>query len=98
MISKCSSAYKFVKIALSEDDIYVRFEGSSEWDTAAGQAIIESNDGKVMCLKTLDRLKYSKPFLRNTAFMSFRKGIEIIDFDMKSLKIELNENNNFSSW
>jgi len=96
LISKCSSAYKFVKVAHSKDDIYVRFEGSSEWDTAAGQAIIESNKGKVICLKTLNRLKYSKPFLRNTAFLAVRKGIEIVDFNIKSLKIELYESNNFS--
>lgn len=96
LISKCSSAYKFVKIALCKDDIYARFEGSSEWDTAAGQAIIESNNGKVVCLKTLNRLKYSKPFLRNTAFVAVRKGIEIVDFNIKSLKIELYESNNFS--
>ena len=96
-ISKYSSAYKFVKIALSENDIYVRFEGSSEWDTAAGQAIIESNNGKVVCLRTLQRLKYGKPSLRNTAFIAFRKGIEIENFNSDSLKIELHENNNFSS-
>lgn len=96
LISKSSSAHKFVKVAQSKDDIYARFEGSSEWDTAAGQAIIESNNGKVICLKTLNRLKYSKPFLRNTAFVAVRKGIEIVDFNIKSLKIELYESNNFS--
>jgi len=96
LITRSSSAFKFVEIALSNNDIYVRFEGSSEWDTAAGQAIIEANNGKVLCLKTLDRLKYNKPSLRNKPFLAVKQGIEVTSFNKKSLKIELYESNYFS--
>lgn len=97
-ISKSSSASKFIKVALSENDVYARFSGCSEWDSAAGQAIVESSRGKVIDLTTLDRMKYGKHFLRNNPFIVLRKNIELIDFNIESLKIKLHESNYFSGW
>lgn len=44
------SALKFTAVASSEADIYPRFGLTSEWDTAAGQCIVEEAGGKVMTL------------------------------------------------
>ena len=53
------SSLKFCSIASGESDIYPRFNPTSEWDTAAGQCIVESAGGTV---KTLDgeRMQYNK--------------------------------------
>ena len=42
------SAMKFCLIAAGEGDLYVRFGETSEWDTAAGQAILEAAGGCVV--------------------------------------------------
>lgn len=53
------SSLKFCLIAAGEGDLYVRMGETSEWDTAAGQAILEAAGGSVT---TLDgkRLAYGK--------------------------------------
>lgn len=44
----CGSALKFCKIAEGAIDLYPRFGPTSEWDTAAGQAIVEGAGGAVV--------------------------------------------------
>lgn len=53
------SSLKFCLIAAGEGDLYARLGETSEWDTAAGQAILEAAGGSVT---TLDgkRLTYGK--------------------------------------
>jgi 3'(2'), 5'-bisphosphate nucleotidase len=53
------SSLKFCKIATGEIDLYPRFGPTSEWDTAAAQAVLEAAGGGVF---TLD----GKPLLYNT--------------------------------
>ncbi len=43
----CGSSLKFCRIAEGEMDLYPRFGPTSEWDTAAGQAILEAAGGVV---------------------------------------------------
>jgi 3'-phosphoadenosine 5'-phosphosulfate (PAPS) 3'-phosphatase len=57
---KCGSALKFGVIAAGEADFYPRFGTTMEWDTAAGQAILESAGGRVETLAGT-RLTYGKP-------------------------------------
>ena len=54
-----NSSLKFCLIAQGEADIYPRHAATSEWDTAAGQAVLEAAGGSV---RTADgeRLKYGK--------------------------------------
>ena len=93
-----SSSRKFIEIANASSDLYSRFEGSSAWDTSAGQAIIEAHGGLVLSLYTKKRLKYeSKSRLRNPPFIALRKNLRLNSFNEKTLKITLNEINNFSS-
>ena len=44
----CGSSLKFCRIAEGEIDLYPRFGPTSEWDTAAGQAILEAAGGAVL--------------------------------------------------
>lgn len=63
------SAAKFGLIAAAQADLYVRFGPTSEWDTAAGQAVLEAAGGSVL---TLDgqRLSYGKPRFLNPGFIA----------------------------
>jgi len=56
---KASSSLKFCLIARGEADLYARLGRTSEWDTAAGQAILSAAGG---CVTTLDGepLSYGK--------------------------------------
>ena len=67
------SAIKFCRLAAGDADIYPRFGPTMEWDTAAGQAILEAAGGSV---STLDgkRLTYGKPEFRNTGFIARGRG------------------------
>jgi 3'(2'), 5'-bisphosphate nucleotidase len=67
---KCGSALKLSVLAAGEADLYPRFGTTMEWDTAAGQAILEAAGGRV---ETGDgtRLHYGKPGLKNDGFIAW---------------------------
>ncbi len=44
----CGSSLKFCRIAEGSIDVYPRFGPTSEWDTAAGQAILEGAGGQLL--------------------------------------------------
>lgn len=49
-VKRAGSSLKFCRIARGEADFYVRLGPTKEWDTAAGQAILEAAGGKVTTL------------------------------------------------
>jgi 3'(2'), 5'-bisphosphate nucleotidase len=65
-----SSSLKFGLIARGEADIYPRAGRTSEWDTAAGHAVLAAAGGSVT---TLDGgpLLYGKPDFRNPGFVAW---------------------------
>lgn len=63
------SALKFAAIACGAADVYLRRGHTMEWDTCAGQAIIEAAGGSVRSL-TGSRLFYGKKKLLNDGFMA----------------------------
>jgi 3'(2'), 5'-bisphosphate nucleotidase len=63
-----SSALKFCRVAEGEADIYARFGPTMEWDSAAGQAIVEAAGGAVVDLDAAP-LRYGKPGWRNPDFV-----------------------------
>jgi 3'(2'), 5'-bisphosphate nucleotidase len=67
---KCGSALKFGVLAAGEADFYPRFGTTMEWDTAAGQAILEAAGGSVVTL-TGAPLVYGKPGLKNEGFLAW---------------------------
>jgi len=69
---KCGSALKFGVLAAGEADFYPRFGTTMEWDTAAGQAVLEAAGGHVFNL-TDGSLEYGKPGLKNDGFLAWGK-------------------------
>ena len=74
------SALKYGRIAFSEVDVYPRYVGTSEWDTAAGQSILEASGGAMIDLLTGSRMKYGKINRRNNSFITFRHPYLLNDF------------------
>lgn len=70
-IKKVGSSLKFCMLADGEADIYLRFGKTSEWDTAAGQAICEAAGCQVIDLISQKKLAYGKKSLLNGAFIAF---------------------------
>lgn len=66
---QCGSALKFGLLAAGEADLYPRFGTTMEWDTAAGQAILEAAGGRVETLAG-SPLAYGKPGLKNDGFVA----------------------------
>lgn len=69
---------KFCLVAEGEADIYPRFGPTMEWDTAAGQAIVEQAEGRVVDTQTNEPLKYNKNNLVNPFFIVTGKGFPAI--------------------
>jgi 3'(2'), 5'-bisphosphate nucleotidase len=68
----CGSALKFGVLAAGEADLYPRFGTTMEWDTAAGQAVLEAAGGHVFGLDGRP-LRYGKPGLKNEGFLAWGK-------------------------
>ncbi len=68
------SALKFGMLAAGEADVYPRHGPTNEWDTAAGQAILEAVGGSVLTLdgKPLVYGKKDQGF-RNPSFIAWRR-------------------------
>ncbi|MGD9618114.1 MAG: 3'(2'),5'-bisphosphate nucleotidase CysQ [Alphaproteobacteria bacterium] len=67
---QCGSALKFGVLAAGEADLYPRFGTTMEWDTAAGQAVLEAAGGHVLGLDGAS-LTYGKPGLKNDGFVAW---------------------------
>ena len=63
------SSLKFCLVAEGLADIYPRFTPTMEWDTVAGQAIVEGADRKLIQFKNGEILRYNKKNLLNTWFI-----------------------------
>lgn len=69
VVSKGSSL-KFCLIAEGKADIYPRYSPTMEWDTAAGHAICNAVNIKVISGDTKKELKYNKESLLNSHFLA----------------------------
>jgi 3'(2'), 5'-bisphosphate nucleotidase len=67
---ECGSALKFGVVAAGEADFYPRFGTTMEWDTAAGQAVLEAAGGHVFGPDGKP-LAYGKPGLKNDGFLAW---------------------------
>jgi 3'(2'),5'-bisphosphate nucleotidase len=54
------SSLKFCLVAEGEADVYPRLGRTMEWDTAAGQAVLEAAGGRVVVLGSEEPLAYGK--------------------------------------
>jgi len=63
------SSLKFCMIAAGKADIYPRFGPTSEWDTAAGHAIVKFAGGNIMTMKKEELIYNQKESLLNPNFI-----------------------------
>jgi 3'(2'), 5'-bisphosphate nucleotidase len=63
------SALKFARVAEGEADLYIRRGATMEWDTCAGQAILEAAGGSVQTLEGV-LLRYGKSQRLNHGFIA----------------------------
>lgn len=82
---EAGSAYKFCMMLEGEIDIYPRFHPTSEWDTSAGQGLLESIGGGLLSLDAV-RFSYNhRDTLLNEGFIAFRdKDIQQLALDALS--------------
>ena len=67
---RMGSAVKFCWVADGRADLYPRYGTTMEWDTAAGQALVEAAGGAVRSVATHEILGYGKPGWKNPNFYS----------------------------
>ncbi len=65
------SSIKFCLIARGEADVYPRYGGSMEWDTAAAHAVLNAAGGRVCRIDGGPDLAYGKPEFRNSYFVAW---------------------------
>lgn len=66
------SSLKFCLVAEGKADVYPRFGPTMEWDTAAGQVLVEQAGGTVINAESGTSLKYNKENLLNPYFIAGR--------------------------
>ena len=71
---KAGSAYKFCMMLEGKVDIYPRFHPTSEWDTSAGQCLIERIGGGLVDLKGRAFLYNQRRSLLNNSFIAFKNS------------------------
>lgn len=65
------SSLKFLMIASGRAHIYPRMSPTSEWDTAAAQAIVEAAGGSVLQYPSMKPVRYNKEILINPSFIVY---------------------------
>jgi 3'(2'), 5'-bisphosphate nucleotidase len=73
-IINTGSSIKFCWVAEGLAHEYPRFGTTMEWDTAAGQCIIEEAGGRVIDLDTNLPMRYNRENLKNGNFIAFCKS------------------------
>ncbi|OTG91524.1 3'(2'),5'-bisphosphate nucleotidase CysQ family protein [Acinetobacter sp. ANC 3813] len=83
-VFKAGSAYKFCMMLEDRVDIYPRFHPTCEWDTSAGQCLLERIGGGLVDLKGRPFLYNQRDTLLNGGFMAF-KNQEMKEIAMQAL-------------
>ena len=83
-VFKAGSAYKFCMMLEDRVDIYPRFHPTCEWDTSAGQCLLERIGGGLVDLKGRPFLYNQRETLLNGGFMAF-KNSEMKEIAMQAL-------------
>lgn len=71
------SSLKFGLLAEGEAAIYPRFSPTMEWDTAAGQAILQAVGGNVWNVATHSPVTYNRENLRNGPFIAIGPHLSV---------------------
>ena len=71
---KAGSAYKFCMMLEDQVDIYPRFHPTCEWDTSAGQCLVERIGGGLIDFKARPFLYNQRDTLLNGGFIAFKNN------------------------
>ncbi|MCT4647048.1 MAG: 3'(2'),5'-bisphosphate nucleotidase CysQ [Carboxylicivirga sp.] len=74
------SSLKMCLVAEGSAHLYPRLGPTMEWDTAAGQAILEAVGGKLFDWQTKQSMKYNRKELLNGWFLAVANGLNIEDY------------------
>jgi len=77
-IKKYGSSLKICKLAEGEIDVYPRFNGTKEWDTAASHIIANEAGCKLVDVITKKELIYNKEKYKNNFFVASRNDLEFL--------------------
>ncbi len=77
-IVNAGSALKFCMICENKAHIYPRLAPTMEWDTAAGQALVNSLGGYIIDLNTNKQMQYNKINLLNSPFIAFHPALNYL--------------------
>ncbi|SEP76499.1 3'(2'),5'-bisphosphate nucleotidase [Virgibacillus subterraneus] len=69
-VVSAGSSLKFCLVAEGKADYYPRYAPTMEWDTGAGQAIVEASGGKVIRHEDNERFYYNRENLKNGWFLA----------------------------
>ncbi len=75
--ASAGSSLKFCLVATGEADLYPRVGRTMEWDTAAGQAVLQGAGGRVVRFDNHQPLTYGKPIFENPYFIAYAPGITL---------------------
>lgn len=70
------SSLKFCLLAEGKAHVYPRFAPTMEWDTAAGQAVLEAAGGTLVEWPSKNQMRYNRMELRNSWFLAEAKKTE----------------------
>ncbi|HSV89170.1 MAG TPA: 3'(2'),5'-bisphosphate nucleotidase CysQ [Bacteroidales bacterium] len=70
------SSLKFCDLVEGKTDLYARYSATSEWDTAAGHALLRAMGGEVFHIKEHQPISYNKRLLSNPGFIAFARKEE----------------------
>lgn len=74
-MTSAGSSLKFCLVATGEADLYPRLGRTMEWDTAAGQAVLQGAGGQVVRFDDHQPLRYGKDGFANPFFIAHAPGV-----------------------
>lgn len=74
-IRSAGSSLKFLLVARGEAHLYPRLAPTMEWDTSAGQVILEEAGGEVLVEGDMQPLLYNRAVLLNPHFIAYAAGV-----------------------
>ena len=77
-IIRAGSALKLCYLAEGKIDVYPRFNGTKEWDTAASHIICNEAGCKIIDIKTKKELVYNKKQIKNNFFIGSRVNLSFL--------------------
>jgi len=76
-MTSAGSSLKFCLVATGEADLYPRLGRTMEWDTAAGQAVLQGAGGQVVRFDDHQPLRYGKDGFANPFFIAHAPGVAL---------------------